>query len=51
VIGIFSLPSGFYLTHDMGHFSYVAVEYVELLQKTGARIIPIDYKLPIDEIK
>lgn len=36
VIGIFSLPSGFYLTHDMGMFSYIAVEYVELLKQSGA---------------
>ena len=51
IVGILSQPSDFNETHPTDNYSYIASSYVKFVESSGARVVPIPYDLPNEELK
>lgn len=51
IIGILAQPSDFNATHPTDNYSYIATSYVKFVESAGARVIPIPYDLPNEQLK
>jgi len=50
VIGILTQPSAWPKLYNPSDFSYLSSSYVKLLEQSGARVVPIRYNLPENQL-
>jgi len=50
VIGILTIPSDYTTFRDPELYSSIQTEYIQFIESAGARVIPIPYDLPLNEL-
>ena len=51
IIGVFAQPSDYPKLYPTDQYSYIASSYVKFIESAGARVVPIPYDLPHDQLK
>jgi gamma-glutamyl hydrolase len=50
IIGVLTQPSAWPKIYDPSEFSYLAASYIKFLEQSGARVLPLRYNLPENQL-